>query len=286
MQTLPVNFRKQDHSPAAIADAVTYAITVADGYVAQWTLTACGATQSPARRPLLGLRLLEVGPGPTLGVPVLLACAGATVTVADRFPAWWDADFHVPFFEALLARVGDRGAAYAAPLRRLLQSGAFVQDVVDAHALAAEETRQLQGPFDLVLSNAVLEHVEDLQITAASLAAITAPGGRGIHQVDLRDHRDFSRPLEFLTLPEDEFTAVRRESFCECGGRWRAGDVAAAFAGGGFTVQTHPNLFAEDGYIADVRPRLQPPYARLSRQELSIVSALFVMSRDASQEAR
>ena len=275
VETLPVNFRKQDHSPAAITAAVEYAISVADGYLWQWTTFGPGR-KADAARPLAGLRILEIGPGATLGVPVALACAGATVAVADRFPASWDREFHAPFFEAMLPRIEQRGWD-GTPIRRLLAAGAFV-NVVAAYALAAEDVGRIGQTFDLVLSNAVLEHVQDLQVTTASLARITAKGGYGMHQVDLRDHRDFDRPLEFLTVSDDEFAAIRRESFCECGGSWRASDVAAAFTDLGFSVYTHPNLSADPAYVAEVRSRLRPEFATRPDADLLTISALFVVS--------
>jgi SAM-dependent methyltransferase len=61
--------------------------------------------------------------------------------------------------------------------------------------------------FDVTLSNAVLEHVFDPLRAAVNLHRVTAPGGIGFHQVDFRDHRDFTRPLEYLLL--DEFSYVR-----------------------------------------------------------------------------
>ena len=43
---------------------------------------------------LAGLRILELGPGPHFGTPLLLASCGAQVTLADRFLAQWDPLYH------------------------------------------------------------------------------------------------------------------------------------------------------------------------------------------------
>jgi hypothetical protein len=275
---IPVNLKKQDNSPAAIARAVDYAVAVAEGYLSHWRVYGRGAS-TPSDRPLEGLRVLELGPGATLGIPVLLACAGARMAISDRYPAYWDADFHRPFFEALLRRESERGPRFTAPLRELLSADTFVPEVLESFDGGAEQLGLISARFDLVLSNAVLEHVEDLEITAANLARLTAPRGWGFHQVDFRDHRNFDRPLEYLTMPADDFATMRRESFCECGCRWRAGDVAAAFEASGFTVGTHVNLRTTPEYLAAVRPRLQPEFASLSDEELLTTSALFVMER-------
>jgi hypothetical protein len=57
------------------------------------------------------------------------------------------------------------------------------------------------GPVDLVLSNSVLEHVEDLGGMVEELARVTAPGGQHFHFVDLRDHF-FRHPFEMLCYSE------------------------------------------------------------------------------------
>lgn len=280
--TLPVNHRKQDNSPAAINRAAAYSITVADGYLGHWSAYGRGTAGDGCQRPLAGVRVLELGPGATLGIPVLLACAGARVAVSDRFLAYWDPDFHPPFFQELLRRVDDRGSRFGEPIRHLLRRQAFTPDVVESFDYGAEDIHRIGRRFDLVLSNAVLEHVEDLQVTAGNIAAVTAPGGFGFHQVDFRDHRDYDQPLEYLTMPIDEFAALRRECFCECGATWRACDVAAAFTDAGLTVRTHVNLTTTPEYLAAIRPRLQPEFAALPDEELLATSALFITSRGAA----
>ncbi|HLA43674.1 MAG TPA: methyltransferase domain-containing protein [Aggregatilineales bacterium] len=49
----------------------------------------------------------------------------------------------------------------------------------------------LNGQFDLILSNAVFEHVEDVRVTVEQLAAVTTPGGIHIHYVDFSNHRRY-----------------------------------------------------------------------------------------------
>ena len=64
MTITPVNFRKQDASPEAIRRDVDYALQIADFYVAK---IPGGA------RHLVQRRVLEIGPGISLGTAVLLA---------------------------------------------------------------------------------------------------------------------------------------------------------------------------------------------------------------------
>jgi hypothetical protein len=252
-----------------------------DGYTMWWRYH--GPSQDArSARPFEGRRILEIGPGASLGSAVLLACAGATVSIADRFVPEWDPDFHGPFYAELLRKVDGRGEAFASPIRRLIEARGFTPDVVTCHAIAAEQLWRIGERFDVVFSNAVLEHVENLEATTRNLAAVTELGGYGFHQIDLRDHRDFDRPLEFLTLSARAFERLRSESFCECGCPWRMPDFKAAFEIAGFQI-THAssNLSATPEYLADVRPRLRPEYRQFSEADLAAISAFFVVSRPA-----
>jgi SAM-dependent methyltransferase len=277
---VPVNQRKQNHSDEAIAAAADYAFVVADGFISWWR--AFGPIEArTAARPLAGVDVLELGPGPSLGTAVVLACAGARVTVADRFTATWDPAYHVPFYEAVLNRLTDRPGFDAEPVRQLLASASFAPQVVASHAVAAEELWRIGQRFDVVFSNATLEHVQDLQRASANLAAVTRTGGLGLHQVDLRDHRDFERPLEYLTVSAAEFTGIREAVGCECGGQWRTVDYCAAFREAGFDAEALVNLRTSAEYAADLRPRLHLEFAHYADDELSAISALFVLRRRA-----
>jgi hypothetical protein len=56
-------------------------------------------------------------------------------------------------------------------------------------------------PVDIVLSNSVYEHLEDVEGITYSLSVLTKPDGIQIHFVDLRDHY-FKYPFEMLRFSE------------------------------------------------------------------------------------
>jgi hypothetical protein len=56
-------------------------------------------------------------------------------------------------------------------------------------------------PMDLVISNSVYEHLEDVDGSTRALAAVTRADGLHIHFVDLRDHF-FKYPFEMLHYSE------------------------------------------------------------------------------------
>ncbi len=81
----------------------------------------------------------------------------------------------------------------------------------------------LDAQFDLIISTSVLEHVTRPREVLAKVASLLRPGGYTWHSIDLRDHRDFSQPLDFLEMTEKEYAAIESEN------RLRASDWLVIF---------------------------------------------------------
>lgn len=279
--TIPVNYRAQDVSREAIARDVDYALQVGLNYA-----RAIGAALGHPRSDLSvvsGFDLVEIGPGPSLGPALLLACGGARVTVADRFAARWDANYHPVVLRELLRRVESIQHGLGAPIARVLDARAFIPEVIDLQECAAEELDRLPArSADLVISNAVLEHLADVPRAFRGMAHIGRPGSLGLHQVDFRDHRDFSKPLEYMTLSAADFQRLFDSRMGECGNRWRSGPMGKAFEAAGFAVRRFDaSLWAEADYLADVKTRLHPDVQPVSDLDLSVTSGHYVVQLSA-----
>jgi SAM-dependent methyltransferase len=270
MTVTPVNYRKQDASPEALARDVDYALQIADFYI----------QKIPGGAPsLIYKHVLELGPGISLGTAVLLSCHGAQVTVADRYLSPFDPDYHDPFFRALLERMrSERPHLSPDPILALLDAQGFVAQAVTGQHLGIEELFEIEADsFDIVVSNAVFEHVENVPAALENLARITRPGGFGIHQVDFRDHRDFSRPLEYMALSAKKFQQLFSDVHGECGNRWRPSAMAVEMDTAGFDIiEFDDNMQAEEDYLDDILPRLDSDYVGLDRDSLRAISGCFV----------
>jgi SAM-dependent methyltransferase len=139
---------------------------------------------------VVGRRILIFGYGGRLDVAVELLRAGAQHVVlvdpyADPIPVTASlASAGRPFFETSGAKAVPAPRWFTvlrAPLRQYLSNGG--------------------SPVDMVLSNSVLEHVDDVAGAVADLARVTAPGGQHFHFIDLRDHF-FRYPFEMLCYSE------------------------------------------------------------------------------------
>ena len=154
-------------------------------------------------------RVCEIGPGDSLGMSVLFAGAGAqSVTFVDRFvirPA--------PDDDNVCARLFERHSAKLAPRFNSLDDVDRVTELVHqkrAGVFFGEST----GAFDLICSNAVLEHLDDPIAALTLMHATLAPGGSMVHVVDLRDHNLFEKqgPLTWLETPQWLHRQMRRNT--------------------------------------------------------------------------
>jgi SAM-dependent methyltransferase len=265
----PLNFQKL--SLEKLGDDVNYALQVGKGHL---ELLAYYGQR------LDGLRVLELGPGTNLAPQLVMVSLGAHVSVADRFPVPWDNDYHPAFYRAF--REG-----WHAPLpavERVLNAGAHSPDVVASFANPAEDLAGLPpAAFDLVISNAVLEHVYSLPEVCRELARVTAPGGLNLHQIDFRDHFDSIRQIDFLIIPDDEYALAFERSNGDRGNRLRASEARLLFEQNGFEfVDFEVNERCEPAYFEEFVPRLRASKSRYRdwpRDDLLILSGRLVFRK-------
>jgi SAM-dependent methyltransferase len=150
-----------------------------------------------------GLSILELGPGIDLGAQILLAEMGNEVTVAEPYLVPWNACFHPSVYRSLAAMVGGSPA-----LEQAAESGDVGGHLVRRIAESAENLPSLgDEQFDVVISTAVLEHVRDIGKVCAELKRVTKRCGYNSHQIDLRYHRSFDRPLDHFLMSDEEWIA-------------------------------------------------------------------------------
>lgn len=272
---MPVNWRTLDASNEAIARDVEYAMKIGGEYADLLLLHF---------ENLNDLRTLELGPGHNFGASFLLACLGAEACVADRFPAPWQSDYHPAFYRLLGERIISRWPW--APFRQLAFIGSEQQvgNMVKVVPAAAEALSGIaSGTVDAVLSNAVLEHLSNPPLAVRELHRVTRDGGVGLHQVDFRDHRDFSRPLEYLLLDDVEFEGMFADRNGECGRQMRHLDLDSLFRQARFNVlKFDANWLADERYLDGFIPRLRASssrYREMSRDDLRVLSGHFTLHK-------
>jgi SAM-dependent methyltransferase len=183
--------------------------------------------------PIADARVVEIGPGHSLGVALSLLLAGAArVDTVDtvRYAA---SQPDPRSFTELWRRATEAGLVDATddaePEAELARASARLEyQVVDGRN---------RWPFpeqskDIVYSFSVLEHVRDLRGLLEESARVLRSGGLSIHTIDLRDHYNLGPDenwLEFLEFDDrrwDRMTAAR-SAWCN---RMRAPELSALFA--------------------------------------------------------
>ncbi len=227
-------------------------------------------------RPLSGARVLEVGSGRSLALPMLLWLLGAerSLTVdLNRYlrPELVRLDLaylqaQQPWLRQQLApvagdagltaeRLGDLFALELDPspdsvLENVLQlCGIDYLAPADASALAVPERS-----FDLHLSRHVLEHVppDDLERLLREAARVLKPGGLCAHLIDPSDHfryqdSSISR-VNFLRFNEAAWERLAGNRFMYMN-RLRAGDYLSRFAEAGLEVLDVNSVVDEESRV-------------------------------------
>jgi SAM-dependent methyltransferase len=251
-----------------------------------------------------GARVLELGPGDSLGVALRFVAAGASsVICVDRFVTRRDPEQQRTIYRAL----AERGTA---PERERISSAIDVDtgSIREGGPLRLSEGLPIErapaalgsGAFDLIVSRAVLEHVVGLDSAFDAMAELLAPGGRLVHEVDLRDHDLFpgQHPLTFLTVSDRTYRWMGAASGLPnrllvdhyrdaLGDRGFEPSILVTHVIGEPEAATGPRTRVRDaaeveaaGPLADeIRPRLLSRYRELSAGDLAVSGIFLSASR-------
>lgn len=256
--------------------------------------SALARTLADAGGQLRGARILELGPGHSLlGGILLLAWGAAEYHGVDAFPI---ARCDAARVRALRERLAGpqtlpiHEEALAARREEILARFDEVVRIEGEEVVLDEARLQIHCPvdaaalpfsgesYDFVCSNAVLEHVTDVENTAKEAARVLAPGGISIHQVDFRDHRDFASPRRFLEVSREEWIAFLADRPFEYTNRLRVGETKACFLEAGFEL-----LSLDINEVKPLEPgereRLHAEFRNYSQEDLEALGGLFVLRK-------
>ncbi len=194
-----------------------------------------------------GRRVLVFGYGGRFDIGVGLLEAGAAhVALCERFAR--PDDRH----NLSLQR---RYAKYICTVRGAPRPNPVHMRLIEADVRRLPSPESSEG-FDLVVSNSVYEHVDDVAGVTKALAGWTRAGGIQIHFVDLRDHY-FKYPFEMLTFSERNWQRFLNPTSNH--NRLRMWDYRRIFEANFSEVNV--DVFARDeSAFARVRRRLRPEF--------------------------
>jgi hypothetical protein len=203
-------------------------------------------------------RVLEIGPGSDLTTGAVMMQRGASSYCAvDLFDNRGQAD---PALYSELARV----------LGTAVDPAALDFCQTDFPALT-----DLRGEWDLIVSNATLEHIDEIPALFHRFAQLASPGACMVHHVDAQTHMRWIRdvdPWNILRYPSALYDRVLR--FPGAPNRLLAGDyVRAAQSAGWLDVAVQGGVRAGDDYLSHAR--LARPF-RSAGQDLRFLTFTLV----------
>ncbi len=255
--------------------SLPYNFSIYNRYISIWSASR-GSTPPSV--------LLEIGPGVNLGQAVIFLLTGAKKYYGLDIHR--DAQFYSRYPYDAVVTLLSRYAPHAIVTRpeKIFRSEG---DAVTFNSDAIEYLFPRQsfdiplpaGSVDYVFSHSVLEHISDPDATIRAIFRVLPSGGLTAHHFDLRDHTDFSNPLEFLKVDAKTWKARFDEKTAYMStNRWRLSDFRAAFERAGFEIQTVEVTSTVD-VTEKVRRSLHPDFQEYPLDVLSAMSALIVAAK-------
>jgi SAM-dependent methyltransferase len=237
---------------------------------------------------LRGRTVLEYGPGNLPGVALLMAAHGAErVICVDRFPLVRLSRKNVAALRCLLDGLDPAARARALACLRDPDdlAGGFDPRRLDVR-LDERGLSGLDSEADLVVSRAVMEHVNDIPAIFCDMERALRPGALAVHQVDLRSHGLHRRtPLDFLAWPGWMWNLMYSSKGSP--NRWRIDRYREVLAGTGLVVlKLEATHRASPQDVAAVRDVLAMPFRSLSDEDLAWLGFWLICRRPERIAAR
>ncbi len=216
---------------------------------------------------LRGKRVLVFGYGGRFDIGAgLLEAGAASVVLCERFAPPDDAHNRLLLPRYIDYLIAQDGRVTPRPECMTLLEG----DIRDPQIAAIP-------PVDLVISNSVYEHVDDVEGITRALAALTKPDGLQIHFVDLRDHY-FKYPFEMLRYSNRVWYGWLNPSSNH--NRYRLWDYRSAFEASFDQVEIAV-LARDEAAFQKVLPGIRPEFRSGDLAEDSVTLIRVVASRSA-----
>jgi SAM-dependent methyltransferase len=212
-------------SPTDIDRTIEHAVQIVD------LLTECGKIAWSGRR------VLEIGPGSDLTTgAVMLSRGAASYHAVDLFDNRWQAA------EGLYARLNQTIDAAVRPEELEFTQTTF-PDLPD-----------LAGTFDIIVSNACLEHVADVPSLFRRLRHFAARGGQMVHHIDGQTHMRWFRDHDPLNILRYSDSVYRRFlDFPGAPNRLRASDYQRFALQAGWSGDIVVGRRTRAGYVSRTR---------------------------------
>lgn len=226
--------------------------------------------------------MLEIGPGKDFGIALILADLGLKeVIVLDPFLVEWDETYHPSFYKALLVEAMKKFPITSfTSIQEVLKNHKHEAAKLTALKIGLENSSDIQDcTIDISISNACFEHFTATETAIKELNRITKKGGIGFHQIDLRDHRDFSKPLDFLAYSEYFYSKFLKMTDIRYGNRMWYSEYIGIFEKQGFSVVFKPDAYADENYLSAILQKAAPKFKQMPREIVGTLGGRYFIEK-------
>jgi hypothetical protein len=219
---------------------------------------------------LAGKVVLEYGPGDMPGVALLMRAHGAAkVYCVDRFPMLSLTARNREIVRLMRHGLNEqRAVAFDASFATAGDPDSGLHKARIEYLVTPSGLSHLEAAADLIVSRAVLEHVNDLPATFADMQRALRPAAKAVHQVDLKSHGlHRHNRLDFLTWSSGMWGLMYSHKGVP--NRWRIDRYREILEQTGLAVEKlEPTLLASVGEVNEVRPLLATQFCALPTEDL------------------
>lgn len=230
-----------------------------------------GLSEGEMENYLRGKWILEYGPGDILGVAILFYAYGAqNVHCVDRFPLAKLTEKNIQVYLCLCDQLqgARRKRAESVFKTHGVPESGFNQNMI-SYSVTKNGLSRRDRQYDMIVSRAVLEHVNDLKETFVDIKKSLKPEGVSIHKVDLKSHGlDRYTEFDFLTWPKSIYWLMY--GFKGFPNRWRINTYREAARECRLKIKRCiPTDKADQAGLKKISPFLATEFRDLTPEELS-----------------
>lgn len=227
--------------------------------------------------------ILEYGPGDILGIALLFYAWGAKkIYCVDRFPLITLSPFNIAVTEEIINALPQQQKNRACEcFNEYGNPASGFNEKHITYLVNKKGLSQLTDSINIVLSRAVLEHVNDITATIDDMYKALKKGGVTLNKVDLKSHGlHRGNILEFLNWPKLLWDLMYSEKGTP--NRWRLDEYKRILNQSPLQLDFIKCVEnCSQAVIDEARPFLCPQFKNLTDEDLSCLSFWFKASKPA-----
>ncbi len=272
-----LGYRKpRDFSVHEIKKSIAYDFKVVEGWVEHLRRYSGEGID-----PLENKVILELGPGPDLGIGLILLASGAKKYIAiDTYPLANSTPRE--FYKELLDALGkDNPHCDRNYLRQQIDKcykgeSSNIVYIVDRNF----EIAKITDKVDIVFSQAAFEHFSYMEKTFAGLSTVIRSGGILVSEVDLMTHTSWLRDRDPLNIYRYNDFFYNLFKVKHTPNRLRTFEYKKLLERNGwFNIKVEPLTALENKYSEKVRPSLSSKFRTLDSSEMDLLTVMLMATR-------